>query len=74
MNCNCDIKEAFVNLKSPPSEVWRNVIVLGNATFWDQESSVLKILKNIVTSEGDNEITGNVSNFFVTCAELKPII
>lgn len=60
VNCTCDIEKAFKNLKNPPSQFWKNVVILGNATFWDQEAGVVKILNNVVTSQGDNEITGRV--------------
>lgn len=68
-NIGCDVSESLRNLRNPPSQLWDNVIVTGNATFWDKESLISRIFENVVTNYSESHtIRGNVSqscdNFF----------
>jgi hypothetical protein len=60
-NVLCDIEECLRNLKNPPTQVWDNVLITGNVTFWDEQSLVRRILSKVVTTQYDNLITAKVS-------------
>jgi hypothetical protein len=49
------------NLRNPPTQVWDNVLITGNVTFWDDQSLVRRILSKVVTTQYDNLITAKVS-------------
>lgn len=56
---NCDLNQNIRNLQNPLSQFWKNMIITGDVSFWDNDSSVAKIFNNVVTT-ADNKT--NIKN------------
>ncbi|XP_044256902.1 uncharacterized protein LOC123006464 [Tribolium madens] len=60
-NIGCDLNEGLTNLRNPPSQLWGEIVVNGNATFWDSESLISDIFENVVTTRKNHTIRGKVN-------------
>ncbi|EFA11168.2 hypothetical protein TcasGA2_TC004775 [Tribolium castaneum] len=61
-NTSCDLNEGLKNLRNPPSQLWDEITVTGNAFFWDRESPISDIFENVVSNYSKNHtIKGNVN-------------